>query len=66
MQGYVKSYDEKKGYGFQTEDHGVVFIHSSGIKDYGYFGLRKGDMVSFEIKVTPQGKQAIQLRHVTS
>ena len=66
MQGYIKSYDEKKGYGFiQTEEHGIVFIHRSGIKDYGYFGLRKGDMVCFEIKQTPQGKQAIQLRHVT-
>jgi len=66
MQGYVKSYDEKKGYGFiQTEDHGVVFIHRSGIKDFGYFGLRQGDLVTFEIKETAQGKQAIQLKHAS-
>ena len=65
MEGYVKSYSEKKGYGFiQTEKHGVVFIHKSGIKDFGFFGLQKGDLVSFEIKETPQGKQAIQLKHL--
>lgn len=65
MEGYIKSYSEKKGYGFiDTEDHGVVFIHKSGIRDYGYFGLNKGDHVSFELKDTPQGKQAVQLRHV--
>ncbi len=66
MQGYVKSYDQKKGYGFiETEEFGVVFINRSGIKDFGYFGLRRGDIVSFEIKETAQGKQAIQLQHVT-
>lgn len=65
MEGYVKSYSEKKGYGFiQTEEHGDVFIHKSGIKDYGYFGLLKGDRVAFELKETPQGRQAVQLRHV--
>ena len=51
MQGTVKSYDEKKGYGFiETAEHGIVFIHRSGIKDFGYFGLRRGDIVSFELK----------------
>ena len=63
MKGYIKSYSEKKGYGFiQTEEHGVVFIHKSEIKDFGYFGLQKGDRVTFEIKETPQGQQAIQLK----
>ena len=64
MQGYVKSYNEKKGYGFiQTEEHGIVFIHRSGIADFGYFGLRQGDLVCFELKETAQGKQATQLKH---
>ena len=65
MNGYIKSYSEKKGYGFiQTEEHGVVFIHKSEIKDFGYFGLQKGDRVTFEIKETPQGHQAIRLKRL--
>lgn len=63
MEGYVKSYSEKKGYGFiNTEDYGVVFVHKSGIKKFGHFGLQKGDHVSFELKETPKGKQAINLQ----
>ena len=63
MRGYVKSYSEKKGYGFiQTEEHGVVFVHKSGIKDFGHFGLRQGDLVSFDLKETPKGIQAINLK----
>jgi CspA family cold shock protein len=65
MEGYIKSYNEKKGYGFiETEKYGVVFIHKSGIADYGYFGLQKGDLVSFEIKETPKGKHAIKVKHI--
>ncbi|MBW1889892.1 MAG: cold shock domain-containing protein [Deltaproteobacteria bacterium] len=62
MDGQIKSYSEKKGYGFiDTEEHGVVFVHKSGIKDFGHFGLQKGDLVSFELKDTAKGKQAINL-----
>ncbi len=67
MEGYVKSYSEKKGYGFiNTEEHGVVFVHKSGIKKFGHFGLQKGDPVSFELKETPKGKQAINLQPLKS
>jgi CspA family cold shock protein len=63
MEGHVKSYDEKKGYGFiDTEEHGVIFIHKTGIKDFGPFGLQKGDFVSFEVKTTPKGIQAVNLK----
>ena len=67
MEGYVKSYSEKKGYGFiNTEEYGVVFVHKSGIKKFGHFGLQKGDPVSFELKETPKGKQAIDLQPLKS
>ena len=63
MEGYIKSYNEKKGYGFiDTDDDGVIFVHKSGIKRFGHFGLQKGDPVSFELKDTPKGKQAIKLQ----
>jgi CspA family cold shock protein len=67
MEGYVKSYSEKKGYGFiQTEEHGDIFIHKSGVKDFGYFGLQKGDPVSFDLKDTNRGKQAVNLKALKS
>jgi CspA family cold shock protein len=67
MEGYIKSYSEKKGYGFiYTEEHGVVFVHKSGIKDFGHFGLQKGDPVSFELKETAKGKQAVNLKPLKS
>jgi cold shock protein len=67
MEGFVKSYSEKKGYGFiDTEEYGVVFVHKSGIKKFGHFGLQKGDPVSFELKETSKGKQAINLQPLKS
>lgn len=67
MEGYVKSYSEKKGYGFiHTEEYGDVFVHKSGIKEFGHFGLQEGDPVSFELKETPKGIQAINLTPVKS
>jgi CspA family cold shock protein len=67
MEGYVKSYSEKKGYGFiHTEEYGDVFVHKSGIKEFGHFGLQAGDPVSFELKETPKGIQAINLKPIKS
>ncbi len=67
MEGYVKSDSEKKGYGFiHTEEYGVVFVHKSGIKKFGHFGLQKGDPVSFDLKETSKGKQAINLQPLKS
>ena len=57
----------KKGYGFvTTKEHGDIFLHKSGIKEYGHFGLQKDDPVTFDIKETSKGKQAINLRPSTS
>ena len=62
-EGTVKWYSEKKGYGFiQTENHGDVFMHRKGIEDHGHFGLQKLDRVSFEIKETPRGLQAVRVK----
>ncbi len=63
MEGYVKSYSEKKGYGFIEMAHdGDIFVHRSGIEDHGYFGLQKLDRVTFEIKKTPKGLQAVKVK----
>ena len=63
VEGRIKWYKEKKGYGFvTTNEHGDIFLHKSGIKEYGHFGLQKDDPVTFEIKETSRGKQAVNLR----
>lgn len=59
----MKWYSEKKGYGFiETENDGEIFMHSSGIIDHGHFGLQKLDRVSFEIKKTQRGLQAVKVK----
>jgi cold shock protein len=58
-QGTVKWFDEKKGYGYITEDGGKdVFVHYSAIQGDGFKKLAEGERVSFEVKDTPKGPQA--------
>ena len=41
-QGTVKWYNEKKGYGFVEKGNDEeFFMHSSNIKDHGFFVLQK-------------------------
>jgi CspA family cold shock protein len=64
-EGRIKWYSEKKGYGFIVTDRDEdVFVHRSAINDQGYFGLQKDDCVTFEIKNTPRGKQAFNVRAI--
>ena len=64
-EGRIKWYNEKKGYGFiETDNEDEIFVHSSGIKDHGFFVLQKLDRVSFEIKETPRGRQAVNVRKI--
>ena len=65
MEGQVKWYSEKKGYGFiTTEELGDIFLHRSGIKEFGHFGMQKDDKVTFEVKETSNGKQAVNVRPI--
>jgi cold shock protein len=67
MEGRIKWYKEKKGYGFVVSvEHGDIFLHRSGIKEYGHFGLQKDDPVTFELIETPNGKQAVNLKPLRS
>ena len=67
MEGIIKWYSEKKGFGFiTTEDRGDIFLHKSGIKEYGHFGLQPDDAVTFEIKETRNGEQAVNVRPAKS
>ena len=63
MEGRVKWFDEKKGYGFiETENQGDVFVHYTGIQGRWFRTLLDGEAVSFDITETPKGLQAINVR----
>lgn len=63
MQGKVKWFDSKKGYGFITPENGKdVFVHHTAIKKEGYRTLEEGEEVEFDIVQGPKGEQAA---HVT-
>jgi len=58
-QGTVKWFDEKKGFGYITDESGKdVFVHYSAIQGDGFKKLTDGEKVSFEVKDTPKGPQA--------
>ena len=57
--GRVKWFNEKKGFGFISEDDGNdEFVHFSAIKRDGIKSLDEGDEVEFEVSQGPKGLQA--------
>ena len=64
MQGVVKWFDAKKGYGFiispeVTDDEGKpqdVFVHWTKIQMEGFKKLEQGEEVSFDLVRTPESK----------
>jgi CspA family cold shock protein len=59
LEGRVKWFNPKKGYGFiATDDGRDVFVHYSSISGKGYKSLAEGDPVSFEIVEGEKGPRA--------
>lgn len=59
MQGKVKWFDEKKGFGFiEVKDHGDVFVHYSAIQGEGFKTLMQGDTVTLDVEQGQKGPQA--------
>jgi cold shock protein len=57
--GTVKWFNEKKGFGFITQDSGSdVFVHYSAIKGDGFKTLSEGEKVTFNVTDGPKGPQA--------
>jgi CspA family cold shock protein len=64
--GIVKWFDEKKGYGFISQEDGPdIFCHFSAIKSNGFKTLEEGQEVEFIIgqgHKGPQAQEVVKLR----
>ena len=65
MEGRVKWFDDKKGYGVIEADSGKdLFVHHKCIEGEGFKSLNEGDQVEFEITQGPKGPQAANVAKV--
>jgi len=63
--GFIRSFNEEKGYGFIETDEGEhFFVHHSAIEMEGFRTLSRGDKVIFEIAVTSRGQEAAHVRKI--
>ncbi len=65
MQGKVKWFNERKGFGFiEAENGSDVFVHFSAIQSSGFKTLEEGQAVSFEVQNGPKGLSAVNVTAV--
>jgi len=65
MQGKVKWFNERKGFGFIEAENGTdVFVHFSAIQTSGFKTLQEGQRVSFEVQNGPKGPSAADVREL--
>lgn len=62
MQGMVKWFSSKKGYGFIEAQGKDYFVHVNDIEKNTQ--LDKGDKVSFEALQAPKGTKAVHVRKI--
>jgi CspA family cold shock protein len=61
-EGTVKWFNERKGYGFITQDEGPdVFVHHEAILGSGFKTLDENDRVRFETTDGPKGLKAVNV-----
>lgn len=60
--GTVKWFNDKKGFGFITQDNGTdVFVHQTEIQGNGFRTLAEGDKVDFEVIKDQKGYKAAKV-----
>ena len=67
IQGTVKWFNEKKGFGFITRDDGEkdCFVHHSAIQGAGFKTLHEGERVEFEVVEGTKGPAAADVTKLT-
>ena len=66
IQGKVKWFNNRKGYGFVGRDDGDdVFVHYSAIDGDGFKTLQEGDLIEFEVVQGQKGPQADKVTKVS-
>lgn len=64
-EGTVKWFNEKKGFGFISQEGGDdVFVHHTAIDMEGFKTLAEGDQVTFDQVEGPKGPQAANVKKV--
>lgn len=59
MNGTVKWFNAKKGFGFISDENGTdVFVHYSALNMDGFKVLDEGDKVEFDVVTGEKGPQA--------
>ena len=64
LQGKIKWYNGKKGYGFIERDDKEkdAFVHASAVRDAGMNGLDEGQALTFDVEDGPKGPSAVNLK----
>ena len=64
IQGKVKWFNGKKGYGFIERSDGEkdCFVHASSVREAGLKFLNEGDELEFEIADGDKGPSAVNLK----
>ena len=63
MEGVIKWFSIKKGYGFIESQGKDYFVHRWDIEARSK--LKKGDKVSFKVEKVPKGFEAIKVTKIT-
>ena len=68
FKGKVKWFNAEKGFGFiVSEETGKdIFVHFSVINQDGYKALAEGDVVTYELKETERGQQAVNVSKISA
>ena len=65
--GKVKWWDNKKGFGFISQENGQdVFVHHKGIAGDGFKVLKEGEEVIFDIVSSDKGPKAENVKRATA
>ena len=66
IEGTVKWFDTKKGFGFIEHEDKDVFVHYSDIQDDGFKNLKRGETVSYTMEDGERGPIAHEVSVVNS